>query len=311
MLQTPPMNQISFSGHETFPFRYAWLKKGFDAASADGLAFSKDDAMTVLGVGKNMVRSIRHWCLAAGILEEIPVEKNSRTFKVQPSDLGRAIFSDEGWDPYLEDLGTLWLLHWQISSSFKRATTWFWAFSFFHEPEFSKEALVTSLLRWASASDSKQIAESSIRRDIDCFIRTYVPSRQSSTLVLEDTLDCPFIELNLILETGDRHNYQFNRGLQSELPEGVLFFAILDYWSRMPGTAKTLSLRDLCYQPGSPGRLFQLDEDSLAARLEGLSEWTKGKIVFDDNTGLKQLYRHGEVKPFSILKDHYSFAHSH
>ncbi len=60
----------SFSGHETFPFRYPWLKKGFDAVQQDAEAFLRDDAITTLGVGKNMVRSIRHWCLAAGVLAE-------------------------------------------------------------------------------------------------------------------------------------------------------------------------------------------------------------------------------------------------
>ena len=56
----------TFSGHETFPFRYPWLKKGFDAVREDVSVFGRDDAITTLGVGKNMVRSIRHWCLAAG-----------------------------------------------------------------------------------------------------------------------------------------------------------------------------------------------------------------------------------------------------
>ena len=62
--------QHSFSGHETFPFRYPWLKKGYDAALEDGTPSLRDDAITTLGVGKNMVRSIRHWCLAAGVLAE-------------------------------------------------------------------------------------------------------------------------------------------------------------------------------------------------------------------------------------------------
>ena len=26
----------TFSGHETFPFRYPWMKKGYDAVSEDG-----------------------------------------------------------------------------------------------------------------------------------------------------------------------------------------------------------------------------------------------------------------------------------
>ena len=69
MIPIIPGLKPQFSGHETFPFRYPWLKKGFDAVCEDGQVFLREDAITVLGVGKNMVRSIRHWCLAAGVIE--------------------------------------------------------------------------------------------------------------------------------------------------------------------------------------------------------------------------------------------------
>src|SRR5215216_2855503 len=91
--------QHSFSGHETFPFRYPWLKKGFDAVREDGDAFLRDDAITTLGVGKNMVRSIRHWCLAAGVLEE----NRESGPAMRQTALGKLLLADDGLDPYLED----------------------------------------------------------------------------------------------------------------------------------------------------------------------------------------------------------------
>src|SRR5579884_2884732 len=163
--------QHSFSGHETFPFRYPWLKKGFDAAAEDGGVFSRDDALTTLGVGKNMVRSIRHWCLAAGVLEE-------GGDGVRPSPLGTLLLADGGLDPYLEDPATLWLVHWQIASNRARATTWFWAFSHFHEPEFTRETLAAAVFRWAQTLPGKKVAQDSVRRDVEVFLRTYVASRQ-------------------------------------------------------------------------------------------------------------------------------------
>src|SRR3954447_13397667 len=184
--------QQSFSGHETFPFRYPWLKKGIDAVREDGDVFLRDDAITTLGVGKNMVRSIRHWCLAAGVLEE----SRDGGGALRPSELGNLLLDDRGLDPYLEDPATLWLLHWQIASSRGRAATWFWTFSRFHEPEFTREALTSSLYRWTQTLGGKQVAESSLKRDVEVFLRTYVPSRQSRGG--EDSLDCPFIELGLI-----------------------------------------------------------------------------------------------------------------
>src|SRR5215472_7848831 len=136
--------QHSFSGHESFPFRYPWLKKGFDAVREDGDVFLRDDAVTTLGVGKNMVRSIRHWCLAAKVLEEAA----GGDAALQPSALGRLLLADDGLDPYLEDPSTLWLLHWQIASSRFRAATWFWTLSHFHEPEFTREALASAVFSW-------------------------------------------------------------------------------------------------------------------------------------------------------------------
>src|SRR3954471_7429315 len=133
MVNMGELTTFSFSGHETFSFRYPWLKKGFDAVRADGGVFQRDDAITILGVGKNMVRSIRHWCLTAGILAGAP--DGGR--ELRPSRPRTLLLSDEGLDPYLEDPATLWVLHWQIASNRGRAATWFWIFSYFHEPEFT------------------------------------------------------------------------------------------------------------------------------------------------------------------------------
>src|SRR3954471_7215384 len=146
--------QHSFSGHETFPFRYPWLKKGYDAALEDGNVFLREDAITTLGVGKNMVRSIRHWCLAAGVL----AESRDGGGVLRATDLGALLLADDGLDPYLEDPATLWLLHWQIASNRARATTWFWTFSHFNELEFTREALTSALYRWTQTLGGKQVA---------------------------------------------------------------------------------------------------------------------------------------------------------
>ena len=65
---TPYLDNPSFSGHQTFPFRYTWLKKGVDAVTENPKIFSSENASVTLGVGKNMVNSIRHWCSVAGFI---------------------------------------------------------------------------------------------------------------------------------------------------------------------------------------------------------------------------------------------------
>jgi hypothetical protein len=296
---------VSFSGHETFPFRFAWMKKGVDAVAEDEGAFTLDDAMTRLGVGKNMVRSIRHWCLAAEVIEEYQKDLLARSPALRPSDLGTKILDDEGWDPYLEDPATLWLLHWKIASNARRATTWFWAFSYVFEPEFTRDTLHAALVQWAETCGWKRIAESSLRRDVDCFLRTYLPARGGNAIA-EDSLDCPLVELNLVREAGDRQTFRFNRGPQPDLPTGILLYATLDFWSRSAPEIETISLHDLAYHPGSPGRLFQIDENSLAARYEEFEAWTRKRIGYGETAGLKQLYRRKAVEPLEMLEKTYA-----
>lgn len=292
--------QYSFSGHETFPFRYPWLKKGFDAARENPTVFSRDDATTTLGVGKNMVRSIRHWCLTAGMLAE------GGEGGLQPTPLGQLLLADNGLDPYLEDPATLWLLHWQIASNRFRAATWHWTFSYFHEPEFTREALSAALFSWTQTLPGKQVAEISVKRDVEVMLRTYVPSRQSRREHAEDSLDCPLVELGLIVQPAGGAAYQFRRGAQRGLPDGILLFATVSFWQAFAPTAETLALQDLARQPGSPGRLFKIDESSLAERLEGAEAQTDGRISYGETAGLRQLYRRGRIAPKEILTDAYA-----
>ncbi len=304
----PPPTTLSFAGHETFPFRYAWLKKGVDRVADDAALFRRDDAMTRLGVGKNMVRSIRHWCLAAGVIEELPGPSSRPSGCFKPSPFGQAVFGDGGLDPYLEDPATLWLLHWQVVTGGQRCTTWLWAFNYFHEPEFTREALYAALLAWAQAAGARRLAASSLRRDVDCFLRTYVPSRQTRTFALEDTLDCPLVELGLVRTTADRQAFRFARGPQPHLPDGVLFYAAVDFWQRRAAGVETLALRDLARQPGGPGQVFKIDEGALAERCGRIERWTDGAISYDETAGLRQLYRRRPVDLPDLLRRAYAPA---
>ena len=145
-----------------------------------------------------MVRSIRHWCNAAGLIQA----GDDRT-RLEPTNLGRAIFADDGFDPYLEDSATLWLIHAQLAANANRATTWYWAFGFFNQSEFRKERFTSELLDWTEKTGLNRISENSINRDVDCFLRTYVPSRMTKGTMIEDSFNCPLVELGLISDSSD------------------------------------------------------------------------------------------------------------
>jgi hypothetical protein len=211
------------------------------------------------------------------------------------------LLADDGLDPYLEDPASLWLLHWQIATNRYRCTTWFWTFSHFHEPEFTREALTSALFRWTQTLPGKQVAESSLKRDVEVFLRTYAPSRQGRGGMAEDSLDCPLIDLGLIVQPADGQAYQFRRGRQQSLPDGVLLYATLAFWEAYAPQAGTLAIADLARQPASPGRVFKIDESSLVERLEGVERLIGGAVSFGETAGLRQLYRREKLDALDAL----------
>ncbi len=293
----------NFTGHDTFPFRYTWLKKAVDAVKTDPKIFTREDALVELGVGKNMVHSIRHWANLTEVVGEAKdLGSKSRQFHV--SHFGQKLLTDNGWDPYLEDVATLWLLHWKICTQPEKATSWYFAFNKFSHVEFTKDQLFHELIQFAESNDYNK-SLNIIERDIDCFIRTYVPSRNTKTGILEDTLDCPLTELGLIQDFGQRGLYVFSRGSQIELPNAIFAFALTEYWNRFHENQGTLSFEDIAYGEGSPGVVFKIDEDSLAYRLDNLEKLSNRAFQYDETSTLRQVYRRHVVDSEDFLKEYY------
>jgi hypothetical protein len=296
----------SFSGHETFVFRYPWLKKGADAINDDPRAFSRDEAIITLGVGKNMVRSIRHWGLATGVLEEEP---KSRGKDLRISELGRFLFGcadNQGVDPFLEDPNTLWLLHWSIMNTSSRSTTWQWTFNRLPSNEFTREGLLQSLEDELRRLNIPLPSESTLKRDIEVFIRTYLSSRAHRSAAVEDSLDCPFTELGLIEEVSGTNLFNIRRGPKSTLGRRIFAYSLLDFWNRTSPGTKTLAFSEVAYSRNSPGNIFKLDENTLIEYLEGLETATDGALGYVESAGLKQIYRQGPCESYSWLNAHYA-----
>jgi hypothetical protein len=293
----------SFSGHETFPFRFAWLPRGVQALAQDPELFSREDAIIRLGVGKNMVRSIHHWGTAAGLLADVP---GSRGRMSRATPLGGQLLGSDGWDPYLEDPGTLWLLHWELASKPLPATTWYWAFNHAPQMEFTRGQLVGWLTRLAEHRGWARISPASLKRDVDTFVRTYVASRTGRGIGVEDAIDCPLVELGLLRETADRASLMLQRGRHPSLPDAIFTYALIRQLERLGREHGTVPLHDVAFAAGAPGRVFVLTEDALLVRLERVAALTKDAIVYDDTAGLRQLLVKRPFEPLMLLKNYYS-----
>ncbi len=240
-----------------------------------------------------MVQSIRHWAIAAGILAYRQGESGGP--RLETTDLGRIIFSDAG-DPFLEHPATLWLVHWRLASNPERTTTWYWAFNELNESSFDRDLLVQrlrqriDLLRESGRLKESRLSEITVRRDVECFVRTYLAKSQSAKGLHEENLESPLAELSLIQPMGVGGGFQFRRGPKPTLPDEVFLYGLVEFWRELYPTRREFSVEAISHDPGSPGRVFLLDEESVAERLANMADMTANAIQWDESTGLRQVY---------------------
>lgn len=300
----PTPFQKAFAGHETFAFRYSWLKKGVDNLENNAGLFQGDNAIVRLGVGKNMVRSIRHWCLATRVAE--PDESGTRVRGMRPTNLGKRLLSDTGWDPYLEDDATLWLLHWNLASIDTRAATWYWAFNRFFEPSFTRSAMVEALTRHLQTLGWADISTSTIKRDVDCLVHTYVQRKDASSAG-DDPIGCPLTTLGLLVQEPDGDRLRFRVGRKPTLPAHVFAYALAEFWEKTAAGRETLESREVMTSEGSPALAFKLDEDSVLYYLDQLEDISTGIIKFSDTPLGRTIVRKSgaELHPVFFLEAYY------
>ena len=300
--------QPQFSGHETFPLRYGWLKKAFDAVREtennenNRSVFLADDAIARFGVGKNMVASIRHWATAAGVIEEV-----SRNIQTTP--IGKGLFGEDGLDPYMENPATAWLVHWQLCGNPKK-TTWFWTFNHFPAPFFERDQLVRSMERFGDKRGWKRASPATIQKDVACFVLTYVSQPPTGRSSREDTLESPLTELGLIRQVGKRDGFRFMRGEKPSLGNGVFCYAVSNFWRGHFPDSRTLSFEALAHEPGSPGRIFLMDENDIVDRLASLENISNGLYRWSETTGVKQVIRNRDLdrdEEFGLIGHDYAY----
>lgn len=297
----------AFARHETFHLRFGWLRKAVAEAGKAGDVFTDAEATVKLGVGKNMVNAIRYWGLAFKILEQQDNPARPRMPLIVPSAFGEALLGDTGWDPYLEDVGSLWLLHWKLLTPTCQAPVWWVAFNDFTALQFTESQLTTHVLELAAAAGWPAVVEASVKKDVDCLLRTYTVRRQGRQS-LDDVLDCPFRELGLIEAAAgeDERSWRFVVGEKPGLPDAIITHAALDFAARSNEGARSISIARLAHDPGSPGAAFRLTETALFNALARMAGSTDALRVAEPG-GLRQLLFTGDAATVAgaVLSDYY------
>ena len=280
-IEPQALRSLRFSGHETFACRYAWLPKAYRALQRNPTQFADEDgAMVELGLGKNMVRSLRFWVEASGLATPDKARGLCLT------EFGHAVFGKQGLDPYLEDVRTLWLLHWNLASRIDGGLfAWRYLLNHWPHPEFTRSEALAVFAR-ESARLGHTHSAVTLAQHLDVFLHTYRPSRSTSVGV-EDSLDGPLVELALLQAVGERKGdsgrfetvYAFRRESKADISTSLFEYCLFDYWSRFRPNEESLTLREITLGPCSPGQVFKLPEDDIRTRLETFATGGTGRAL--------------------------------
>lgn len=278
--------RYSFSGHESFYCKSLWLKKGYDFIS-ENKDFNAPNAVVDLGVGKNMVSSLRFWMRSFGLLDE-----------GNPTAIADYLFDDmNGKDPYLEDLGTLWLLHYLLIKT-DLASIYRLFFIDFHKErnnEFTREQLQYFLKRKNNDNGYPNLYnENTVRRDIGVLLQNYVMPQKEKP---NEDFSALLINLNL-LKHSEEKTFYFNTKGKNELTPEIFFYAIIDD-KKEEQIVSFDRLMDLAL-------IFCLTKTELIDIIQFLSKKYSQILRYTDDGGIKQLFFLEEIDKTKVLEIYYS-----
>ena len=296
---------LRFTGHETFVVRTFWPKKGYDFICSEG-SFSSDEAVVGLGVGKNMVSSIGFWMKALGLYDD-------QTKKL--TDFAKLVFSDDGYDPFLEDIGTIWLLHYYLVKT-NYASIYSLIFNELRKERsvFNKNQLKAFIKRKYSELDDNSLNLNTIDKDISVFTRLYGKvDYQNVSKDFEEEINSLMIELELISTTvEDEIKEGTNRREKVEwfhlhgenrnsLPGAIILYAILDNFPE----SRNIAVKRLEIEPNGPGLVFLLSKDGLYKKLKEIEVEFPGIIVSETAGNLVLVLPEG-LNKWEILRNYYA-----
>lgn len=299
------MQNLRFTGHETFVVRTFWPKKGYNFINNGG-NFSNDNAVVDLGVGKNMVSSINFWMKSLGLFDE----QNKIL-----TEFANYFFSDEGFDPFLEDIGTIWLLHYYLIKT-NYASIYSLIFNELRKERavFNKTQLKAFIKRKYAEFDDNSLNLNTVDKDISVFTRLYGKvDYQNVSKDFEEEINSLMIELELISTTiEDEIKEGTNRREKVEwfhlhgesrnsLPPAILLFAILDNFPE----SNNIAVKRLEIEHNGPGLVFLLSKDGLYKKLKEIEEKYAGIIVSETAGNLVLVLPEGLDK-WKILRNYYA-----
>lgn len=285
--------KITFSGHGSFPCKILWLKKGYDYVKAEK-DFKAPEAVIDLGVGKNMVAAIRYWYKAFGL------NKDAGT-----GWIADYIFDSEtGKDPYMEDLGTLWLLHFLLVHTDEASLYKMFFIGFqYGRRQFDREQVVSFVKRkMAEAEKENLFNENTVKKDVGVLLSNYCQPRNPQS---NEDFSSLLMDLNLLRQTDNtgsskdkRDRYFFNIEGKRQVTPAIFLFALLTVKEENDYSIPYDTLHEL-------GLIFCMTDLEVIEMLKQLSEMYPDALAYSDVAGLRQLQFTQRFDAKQVLDNYY------
>ena len=277
-----------FSGHESFHCRSLWLKKGYDFL-VNGNTFKSQDAVVHLGVGKNMIASIRFWMKAFGL-----------TINDSPTELASYLFDNNyGVDSYMEDINTLWLLHYSLISS-NVASLYNLLFLKFQreKKEFDKISLQSFIKRKCSVPEQKNVYnENTVKKDIGVLLQNYCLPRKPQS---NEDFSSLLIDLDLIRQSSEGKGYYFNVDGKRKVTKEIFLYGLLKLKDKEGDN--TIAFDTI---QENVGLVFCMQDFETIEMLKQLSSEYSQYFTYSDVAGIKQIQFTKDLDAFQVLDNYY------
>ena len=277
-----------FSGHESFPCKTLWLKKGYDFVVA-GNDFNSPEAVIGLGVGKNMVASIRFWLRVFGI-----------TVNDKPTPLADYLFdSQHGKDQYIKDIATLWLLHFNLVFS-EDATLYKMFFCGLQRERthFEREQVLTYVkLKMVEAGKMTLFNPNTVKKDVVVLLQNYTLPRKPQS---NEDFSSLLIDLDLIRQNSEGKGYYFNADGKRKVTKEIFLYGLLDLKEK--DGDNTIAFDTVQEQVGL---VFCMQDFETIEMLKQLAGEYSEYFVYSDVAGIKQVQFTKDLDVKQVLDNYY------
>lgn len=284
-------NNLGFGQHQSFYLRTYWLRKAIQQLDENNRFFYMKEASELIGLGPNMVKSLKHWVEATGICEIKKRETDNKViYTISPFG---EIFNN--YDPYIEMNDTVSIIHYHIVDSDDPSTTWYWLFNEYEKKSFSKEEALNDLVSWINKNYESKNSTDTLERDLECLIKQYYSKNKSDDP--EEVIQSPLASLNL-LEEIDGRVYRKASNFE-DIGLIALMYVLLRYGQ------SEISIDEIENNKKLWGKVFNLQRSEIVRAIEQLVNTSKYPLVFD-RTNRLDLVRVTLVDPIDFLHEAYT-----